>query len=100
MSQITDDTLRRDAESTAYRDMARMLRDQFGMSERVAMLLLAEVQAWSGSGYKSSLVVPSTDARQVQAEDVVAAFNGRNRDEVIRRFRISRRTFYRYISQR
>lgn len=43
--------------------------------------------------------VPMRDMRQKRNEEVVAMFNGRNRDDVMRHFKISRRVFYRVLTE-
>lgn len=44
--------------------------------------------------------VPKRDARAKRDAAVVAAFNGRNRDEVMRKFDISRRLLYSILARR
>ncbi len=98
MNRVTSATLEKDISVNYGNDLVRALRDQFGMSEKVAVLVLAELSAWCGNGYKNSLCIASTEVKEVKVDDVLRDFNGRNRAEVMKTHKISRRTFYRITS--
>lgn len=97
MTRITSVTLEQDAAVNFRNDLVRALRDQFGMSEKVAVLVLAEISAWSGNGYKNSLCITSSEVRELKVEAVLHDFNGRNHGEVMRKHGLSQRTLYRII---
>lgn len=99
-TRVTPATLEKDVSVSSWNDLVRALGDQFGMSEKVAVLVLSELSAWHGKGYKSSLCITSADVKEIKVDEVRRDFNGRNHSEVMQLHSISQRTLYRIIGQR
>lgn len=99
MPSPTADTLAADRAAVELNDRVRALREAFGLSETVAMLVSAELTAWAGNGYKSALVIPAREIREASYEAVLQDFTGRNHAEVMRKHRISLATLYRVLAR-
>lgn len=83
-----------------HREIAEIVTKETGMFEPLASIvatgILNGLRRMRGGDV---LYVPKGD-RPVSYEEIRGAFDGTNRDEVLRRFGISRATFYRAISRR
>lgn len=64
-----------------------------------ACRLSAELGAAIGGRYVPKMRDERAEALEARNQAIFAAWNGRNRDELIRQFKISRRAFYRVIAE-
>lgn len=86
-----------DAAVTLRGDLVQAIRECLGLPENIAELMADNI-ARGLSRRVGGIYIPK---REISQEDRAAAvkreFNGRNRQEVMRRHKISRATFYRII---
>jgi Mor family transcriptional regulator len=80
--------------SKVIRDEAPFLNEQY--SERLAGAVLEYLQIEFG-GERLYIPAPSKTKRD---EAIRREFNGRNRDEILKKYRISERRFYEIIGRR
>lgn len=86
---------------TLHDELTEILREETGLHEslasQIAEAVLRGLCRRRGPGV---VYVPKGIGPTVSADQIRAAYNGQNRDDVCKRFGISRATFYRAISAR
>lgn len=77
----------------------RVVRESTGLHEQFAVRIAdAIVEAFRAEFGGERIYLPTRDS--ARREKVVAQFNGRNRDDLLREFGISKSTFYRFLQMR
>lgn len=79
--------------------LARISGEQAGLQEAQAEALAEQVVGWMRNRFGGHKVYISKRTTETRDRQVLALFNGRNRDEVCRTLGISTRTFYRAIKR-
>ncbi len=93
--------LRDDARTQMRTRIVQVIREHTGLLEQFAVPIAEQVVNVVERDVNGEAL--SRTARELQEQRdrlVIAEFNGRNRDDVCRKFKISRRTFYRIIGRR
>jgi Mor family transcriptional regulator len=98
MPQITAISLP-DAAANFRDDLVRIIRASLGLPDSVAVPMADEL-AKAMKKEMGGMYIPAREIRDVRDAAVRRDFNGRNRDEVMRIHKITRRTFYRIIGRR
>jgi Mor family transcriptional regulator len=81
-------------------EMVEIIGRRIGLKESVARPLAEEVVEALREHYGARAPYIPARSKKEERAAIIAAFNGRNRAEVCRKFGISRATFYRYINQK
>ena len=98
-ASISRATLEADAMAAIRKELVRVVREGLGFSEAASVEVAAHL-AVNLRRQISAMRIPYAALKSARDRQVAAMFNGKNHDDVMGEYNISRATFYRIIRQR